>query len=67
MHQVAFERLKKAIITTFTLIQSDFTKSYTIETNSSNFDNKMILYQENDEDNLYSIAFNECKLHEIEL
>ena len=42
-------------------------KSYTIETNSSNFGNEMTLYQEDDDDKLYFIAFDERKLHETEL
>ena len=67
IYQVAFKRLKNAITTISMPMQSDSMKSYIIEMNSSNFGNEMILYQENDDDKLYSVAFDEYKLHEIEL
>ena len=64
---VAFERLKKAITTTPVLVQPDSIKSYTIEMNSSDFGNGMILYQEDDDGKLHSVAFDECKLYGAEL
>ena len=48
-------------------MQSDSNKPYTIETDSSDFENGMTLYQEDDDEKLHSIAFDERKLHGAEL
>ena len=48
-------------------MQSDLNKLYTIKTDSSDFENDMTLYQEDDDEKLHFIAFDECKLHEAEL
>jgi RNase H-like domain found in reverse transcriptase len=56
-HQVAFERLKKAITTAPVLVQPDPQKPYTIETDSSDFGNGMALYQEGDDGKLHHVAF----------
>ena len=66
-YQVAFERLKKAITTAFVLIQSDPTKSYTIEIDFSDFGNGMILYQHGGDGKLHSVAFDGRKLYGAEL
>jgi hypothetical protein len=67
VHQVAFERLKKAITTAPVLVQPDPTKPYTIETDSSDFGNGMALYQEGDDGKLHPVAFDGRKLHGAEL
>ena len=67
VHQVAFERLKKAITMAPVLAQPDPTKPYTIETDSSDFGNGMALYQEGDDGKLHPVAFDGRKLHGAEL
>ena len=68
MHQVAFERLKKAITTAPVLVQPDSMKPYTIETDSSDVGNGMTLYQQGDDDGkLHPVAFDGRKLHGAEL
>ena len=67
LHQVAFDRLKKAITTAPVLIQPDPTKPYTIETDSSDFGNGMTLYQQGDDGKLHPVAFDGRKLHGAEL
>jgi RNase H-like domain found in reverse transcriptase len=49
------------------LVQLDSTKLYTIETDSSDFSNRIALYQEGGDSKLHSIAFDERKLQRAEL
>jgi hypothetical protein len=67
-HQLAFsDRLKNAMTTAPVLIQPDETKSYTIETDSSDFANGMALLQEGEDGKLHPVAFDGRKLHGAEL
>jgi len=66
-HQVAFQRLKAAVTTAPVLIQPNPNKSYTIETDSSDFGNGMALYQEGDDGKMHPVAFDGRKLHGAEL
>ena len=65
--QLAFDRLKEAITNAPVLKQPDETKSYIIETDSSDFGNGMILLQEGDDGRLHPVAFEGRKLKGAEL
>ena len=49
------------------LVQPDSKKPYTIETDSSDFENGMALYQESEDGKLHPIAFDSRKLQGVEL
>ena len=66
-YQLVFDQLKHAIINAPVLIQSDETKPYIIEMDSSHFGNGMILIQEDDDDKLHLITFDDKKLYDAEL
>jgi hypothetical protein len=66
-YQVAFERLNLAVTTAPVLIQPDETKSYVIETDSSDFGLGIALYQQGKDGKLHPIAFDGWKLQRAEL
>jgi hypothetical protein len=67
VHQIAFERLKNAIISAPVLVQPDPTKPYTVETDSSDVGNGMALYQQGEDGKLHPIAYDGRKLQGPEL
>src|SRR5437667_1231996 len=66
-HQVAFQRLKQAVTTAPVLVQPNPAKTYTIETDSSDFGPGMALYQQGEDGKLHPVAFDGRKLHGAEL
>jgi hypothetical protein len=67
VHQIAFERLKNAIISAPVLVQPDPKKPYTIEKDSSDVGNGMALYQQGEDGKLHPIAYDSRKLQGPEL
>ena len=51
LHQMSFDRLKRAVMTAHVLIQPDPSKPYIVETDSSDVGNGTALYQEGDDEN----------------
>jgi hypothetical protein len=66
-HQLAFDRLKQAVMTAPVLVQPDPSKPYTIETDSSDFGNGMALHQCDEDGKLHPVAFDGRKLHGAEI
>ena len=66
-HQLAFERLKKALTNAPVLNQPDPTKRYIIETDASDFAVGYVLAQEGEDGKLHPVAFDGRKLKGPEL
>ena len=67
LYQLAFERLKDALTNAPVLQQSDPSKSYTIETNASDFAIRFILLQIGEDGLMHPVTFDGRKLQGAEL